>query len=446
MTRTKKLRAFLTLALALILALGSFTTALAAGDGDPVEGSEAAPITAAAFTKILRMPDGTTFPTGKTTFSFTFTKETYEDSNATADLNVMPALTAANITVVDTDPNSLVGDTVSYKHQSANFLNGVTFTKAGVYVYTLAETANTNTLATDGTEAMVYSPVTYTIKIYVKEGSGTGVAVGTYYIAAISAVVTGSADPGQTAEDTDKVDPTPGNGTTDFSAVTFTNTYTYTPGGDNPDPTDPTKSSLQVSMAVAGDYASSTQYFPIEIMLTKPSSVDGAPTYRAYVLLTSTNAYVDLDVDTSVGTKTGDDGINDYIEFTSGAAKTLNLKHDYKLVFVGAPIGTAYVATLAGATGYAPTALVTYDGTASETIGSALPANKGQSLSTAVATVKKLVAENLTGAAFTDTNSGVTPTGILLNNLPYLGLILLALASLVLFVVVKSRRRRNYEN
>ncbi|MDR1068034.1 MAG: hypothetical protein LBL36_02165, partial [Clostridiales Family XIII bacterium] len=58
-----------------------------------------------------------------------------------------------------------------------------------------------------------------------------------------------------------------------------------------------------------------------------------------------------------------------------------------------------------------------------------------------LSTGDQLVREAASGAAFTNTYDITTPTGIILNNLPFVGLIVLAMAALGAFIAVKSRKR-----
>ncbi|WP_066649440.1 hypothetical protein [Christensenella timonensis] len=86
MKRTKTLKVVLALALAVVLCLGSMTSALAA----PVTGGTEGTPLQAAITKVLEMPDGTTTPTAS--FTFDVTKVSVDGLTAAADLATMPAL------------------------------------------------------------------------------------------------------------------------------------------------------------------------------------------------------------------------------------------------------------------------------------------------------------------------------------------------------------------
>jgi hypothetical protein len=65
-------------------------------------------------------------------------------------------------------------------------------------------------------------------------------------------------------------------------------------------------------------------------------------------------------------------------------------------------------------------------------------------LSTDGTSGSKLVGETTAAAShadFTNTREEITPTGIIMNNLPYVGLILLAVAALIAYIAVKSKKR-----
>jgi hypothetical protein len=126
-----------------------------------------------------------------------------------------------------------------------------------------------------------------------------------------------------------------------------------------------------------------------------------------------------------------------YYTFTDGVAKTVNLKAGEKLVFITLPVGTGWTAvdTLGSATPFSSyTATGSVNGSAITGGGTA-----GVSLSTG-SQIVSATASNL--AAFINDYTSQPLTGIIINNLPYILLVLLAIAILAAYVVGRSRRRR----
>ncbi|WP_313155260.1 hypothetical protein, partial [Lacrimispora sp.] len=203
--KSNELRGRLTaMALAVVMCLGTVISSLAAGD--PIIGTEAAPA-AAAITKNLIMPEGTTTPAA--TFTFQFSPVSVDDRTTSDDLNTMPAVGPTTLAFSASDTGTV----------SAGAKNGVN----GLYVAAVASSISVNDSSNQ------------------------------------------TSDPG------DKVDPTPQPGdpniTGNYSKIIFTNTYSKTAGGV--DPTDPNNHVLTIGKAVSGDYADRTKYFAFQITATQ---------------------------------------------------------------------------------------------------------------------------------------------------------------------------------
>jgi hypothetical protein len=424
------------LALVLVLCLGSFTAAFA--EGDPVEGTETSPAQA-GITKILRMPEGTAAPAAS--FTFEVAKVSLEGLADTAALATMPAISDVTINLSGVTP-STSGNVTTLIKESANIFSGTYMSKAfdhaGIYKYKITEKNNTYTDSNPGdgiTETMSYSDMEYTITLWVEKGTGSN-----YYIKVIASSYV--EDDGQNPPTDEKVDPTPGGGGSyDYSQMIFENGYMTTKDVVNPT----TGSTLYVNAAVGGGFANEETYFPYSVTLTVPAFLE-KQTYRGYVV-DATNTVVTSADNGAVQPDAGDT-LGAYIDFASGSAVTVNLKAGQKLVFIDTPAGAAWTATDTLSTTADPfkdyLAGVTYtDNNGSpQTITNTDPdTQKGVAL-TVPASGTLLV--NIAGsyAQFTNTRNVTSPTGILLNNLPYIGLILLAVAALVLFVVFKSRKRK----
>jgi hypothetical protein len=456
MRQRKNLRALLTLALALILCLGSFTAAFALGE---INAADEDNPPEAAIAKVLKLPVGSENIYSGYTFAFTITPVSMDGVDDQGALDAMPELgtnNTASIQITQAEAQTAAAVTanvtngvISVIKESGDLLSGAAFTHAGIYVYTITEDANTYTSSATGfDEDIDDSPAEYTLTLWVEKHSTNG----TYYVYSLAVVIDTEDTDDQAANN--KVDPTPDSGAgTDYSGMTFTNYYTATRTGTDPeDPTDTGSQALTVSAAVDGGFANEDIYFPYDIAVTAPDFLTGTLTYRAYVL-DENDAVVDVDTgdDTQIGSKTGTDPTyGDYFEFTSGAAATrLNLKHGQKVVFVGLPVGSAWTVTdvLSGTDDpfkeYFAGVEFTDAIASTDTIANT-SAQKGVSL-TVPLSGSLYILEAGSYANFTNTRDVVTPTGILLNNLPYIGLILLAVAALALFVTVKSRRREQDE-
>lgn len=423
------LRSFLSLALAIVLCLGTALPALADlnGDGAAV-GTESNPAKV-GITKLLIMPDGTTIPTA--TFTFNVSKVSKNDETDSIALAAMPSIgktdgTGTNsVTYATLDSSSVANGVKSVYQETPDILSGIIWPSAGVYVYEISEQIDSYTGTAQ--ETMTYSAAKYRLSVYVKEKtSGSG-----FYVYGVSVVITTPDNGAQNGGD--KVDPTPGTGGK-HSDLIFTNSYLKTGGGG--DPTDLANQRVSISKLVVGDYAEKDRYFTYDLTVTQPTAVTGnAATYKAYVL-NSSNAIVTSASHTSTAIQT--DSYGDYFTVTSGTQTSVMLKHGEKLVFTDVHIGASYVANEQGAVGYTPSAIVTVNGVTPENLSGSL----GSSLSTNSRTIGDQGANT---AAFTNTyRSDVTPTGIIIDNLPFILLLTVAVGTLVLFVVVKARKRRGY--
>jgi len=424
--KTKKVLLSLTLALALCLSLAT----LAFADTGAIKGDEANPVKV-AFTKLLRLPAGTTVPTAE--FKFLVTSVSVDKAAATktnmpligADVNeegVIAGIVPIKFKAGDSAgilPDEDVIVTIAKQH---DIFEGITFDHAGVYVYTISELSNTYSADPD-LEAITYSPAEYTLNVYVLEGTGNN--AGKYYIYAIGARI--ETPDNEDQKKGEKVNPNPDADEFEYSQMTFTNTYARTIGGGG-DPTDPDDASLAIGNEVTGLYSSSSIYFDYTFKLTTPAlpAIPGPTTYKAYVVQNGKIVTTEAN---------GAQADKDYIEFESGEANTFKLKDGQQLVFTNTPVGTRYDVCQAGTTAYKASVIITYNGVAA-------PAVTGEDFGDPVGVTNRLVGEEENSAAFTnDRDEDVTPTGLNLNNLPFFGMIFLALGAIVALVAAKARKK-----
>ena len=183
--------------------------------------------------------------------------------------------------------------------------------------------------------------------------------------------------------------------------ILFTNTYTKN------------DATLTIEKNTAGDYADKTRKFDFEITFTKSPMSDQT-------------------------TFTGTIGAQS-VECTAGQTKTFKLADGEQLVFNNLPVGTTYmVKELAATDGYTPKVTVIENQTTTVT-------NKTVQETEALDTLKEngknnLVGENENKVTFTNTYKDVAVTGIVMNNLPFILLVAVAIVAFVSLAVVKRRR------
>lgn len=431
MKRSNKLfRTILSLALVLIVCLGVALPAFAANNqtaNGVIEGTSSAPAKA-TIAKVLQMPAGVTTPTA--TFEFLFTPKSYngvtDDADKLPDVNKISDVkkNVVTIEISDADNNSPEGGIKTASDESAELTRMITFPNAGVYTYTVTEKEGTYVgNDPDYDEIMAYSDAKYDITFWVENDGSGGL-----YVSAIAAKII--------AEDSDdqenvnsKVDPTPGS-----SEMVFTNTYQKVKSGG--DPRNEVKESLSISNEVTGAYSSKELRFEYNVTVSKAAIPDAKATYKAYILsgsviVTSADNFAE---DAGVEIKT--DEFGKYFEFTPDSAMTIYLKHDERIVFTDLAVDGSYTAI--------QTAMPQYDTSLKVIVNGVDPTaviiNEGDPISTGT----RLIGEKENSAAFTNAIETISPTGLFIDNLPYILLLVMALGSFAIFVADKSRRRTSY--
>lgn len=183
--------------------------------------------------------------------------------------------------------------------------------------------------------------------------------------------------------------------------ILFTNTYAKN------------DATLTIEKNTEGDYADKTRKFDFEITFTK-SPMSEQTTFTG-----------------TIGAQS--------VECTAGQTKTFKLADGEQLVFNNLPVGTTYmVKELAATDGYTPKVTVIENQTTTV-------ANKTVQETEALDTLKEngknnLVGENENKVTFTNTYKDVAVTGIVMNNLPFILLVAVAIVAFVSLAVVKRRR------
>jgi hypothetical protein len=419
----KKSKLIITIALIFLLCFASISTAFANDsewDGVLHAEDQDTPVQV-AISKMLRLPSGTTIPT--TTFNFIADPVSVE-GDLTKDgpelKNLTVSFTSASDVTSTSDDNIM-----SVVLETGNIFAGVTFPHAGIYVYDITEEPNTNPSIDEDNpdESLTYSTAKYRLTVYVANHSN-----GSRYVSMVTAEVT-TDNTGDSR--TGKINPSPGGGEQDsFSQMIFKNNYLITPDDLNP----ATDSTLFVSKVVAGDHGNREQYFSFTINLNVPNlGQDIEPSLRGYVV---ENGAVVSTITSNADSELIDaDAKGSYIQISTDAPTTFRLKHGQRLVFVDTPVGTRYTVTEAAAPNYTPSVVVTTNGA---TPGDGLSEESGESLSTGT----RFVGETINGnsAAFTNTRDTIVPTGLNLNDLPFILLIALGIGALTVYIVVKTRK------
>lgn len=184
--------------------------------------------------------------------------------------------------------------------------------------------------------------------------------------------------------------------------ILFTNTYAKN------------DATLTIEKNTTGTYADKTKEFNFEITFTK-SPMSDQTTFAG-----------------KIGSKP--------VECTAGTAKPFTLADGEQLVFHNLPVGTTYVVKeLEASDGYTPSVTVVENKTT--TLTNKTVAQEGDALDTLKQDgTKNLVGENENKVTFTNTHKGVVPTGILMNNLPFILLVAVAIVAFVSLAVIKRRR------
>lgn len=184
--------------------------------------------------------------------------------------------------------------------------------------------------------------------------------------------------------------------------ILFTNTYAKN------------DATLTIEKNTTGTYADKTKEFNFEITFTKSPMSDQT-------------------------TFTGKIG-SEPVECTAGTAKPFTLADGEQLVFSNLPVGTTYVVKeLEASDGYTPSVTVVENKTT--TLTNKTVAQEGDALDTLKQDgTKNLVGETENKVTFTNTHKGVVPTGILMNNLPFILLVAVAIVAFVSLAVIKRRR------
>ena len=318
----------------------------------------------------------------------------------------------------------------------------ITYTQAGVYTYRLTERipGTTDVLGTvPGTPVtgVTYDTAVYYVNVYVTnvlnddgtpklDGFGNQV-VNVSAITAWETTNSGNLDPmGQDnggngpivnvpgQQDTGKIGitvPAANDGATRNISYPFLNDYRT--------------ANMTVSKLVTGDMADRNQAFTFTAGLMTPGGASDTGTYNYQKYDMGTDHAIggtSYAADTAIGTGT----------ITNGG--TFSLTHNQYIQIIGLPAGERVTTTEGDVSGYRTTITVQHGtpGTLT-TVGTNLTTNRttGQQI-IAVGT------SAVNAQAFTNNKESVTPTGVILNILPY---VLLGVVAIILVVILLRKRK-----
>ena len=400
------LKKLVTASIAAVTALSVFRGVPTFADDNDVATAKANGETSAkvAINKVLNIAEGITTP--EATFTFTFTAKTGTSSNGAPYETISDSngkIAAKNVVYSKSD--LLQPNQTSIKKDTGNIFESVTYTHAGEYVYTVAETQNVgwaqilkNSVPID---SMTYDNRSYEMHVIVKNKQSSGVYISSVYFKLVSTSSTAKVKPSEKGE-LYKYDLFVN--TYRKNAGKITNPNEPTPNKPKPENFNPGAKSLVIKKLVEGDSADKTKDFTFKLTFTKASTDDQ-------------------------GTFVGQVGSTSYT-FENGKEKTITLHHDQSLVFDNLPAGTRYKLVESGSQGYKATASYNENGVIRNQTGTASADFTQTSI---------LVGEKTNDNTITNSLPNVTPTGLLIDNLPFILMIGLGLAG---FVVLSKKRRQ----
>lgn len=344
--------------------------------------------------KVLNCAEkGVTTPDETFTFKFTAHSKNGDEGKKGEVPNINDVTIA--YTSNDKNDNDTTKDGKQLIKESTDALANVTWTEAGQYTYTVEETAGQTT-------DMVYSKASYLVSIFVKKTATGGFEVENIQIKKIKN------DDGNDANG-QKTEYEPGEGTDSTKSKNkfeFENDYNKKGGNDNPgggtDIKDEDKKGFALRKTITGNAPDVNAEFTFKFKLDKPKGSKAADTTYDYYIVNN--------------------------QGTAGAKKTANygqdvegviLKHNERIVFGEVLLGSKVTVDETKAGAYVGAIESTFNGTAG-------------SLKTGV------IGDEAAGNFAEYKNTKQTPTGLLIDNLPFLALVLVAGAGIFFFV--KNRK------
>lgn len=278
----------------------------------------------------------------------------------------------------------------------------LTYDAAGIYTYKVTEPHDSATdEAKEGEYGLTYSDAQYELQVYVandKENPGE--------VFVEKVLLNKDKNDNGTSESTGKIEDINPEKPID-SKFRFINKYTAQAGGT----TDEHGTvGLAISKTVTGDYGDKTKDFNFTVDLEKaPTSADNTEGFMAKIYNKDTMQF-------------------ESIENLNYGVNNIVLAHNEELRIYDLPAGTNYEITENEYADYTPSISVTQNGEELSEISNS-------------STDQKYVGVNENKVEYTNTfiTTSVTPTGIFINNLPFVLMVVVAGSGLALYVVSKRR-------
>lgn len=375
----KKLNKFFAVLLALAM-MATLAVTMAFAEGEP---------TTAPLTKNLTVPQGTAIPEGSYA-TFSFADEKVNGAEAAADDAKIPEQE-----IKFTDGTKATDDEKNvdvYTYKIDDVLNGIQWKRPGVYTWNVSEKDYVIDDKNDATtDVATKDTQEYTLVVNIVYDNDGNLVVGG---------VTTKKGKDNTSEPTDE---------NKADGLTFNNSYYTTTG--NQDPEDPTKpgdkdndgNGLSVEKTVEGKYGDQKTQFEITVNVKSPAIGDAAKPTAVIRRVDGTTI--------------------DAVTINEGDNKVMLASGD-RLVFTKIAEGTKYTVKETD----------TRKGTEAEQY------TASGEVEEAKAVTKDKNSETVVNKSNQDDQ---TPTGILVSNLPYIALALVAVGGLVAYVVIRRRESDN---
>jgi len=375
-----------------LLALGTVTTLKA-------HAADATPEAESHLTKTLVTPDPKSVTVPNMSFTFDIHDGTYSSNGGSSTNDSTVVVPTINDVTLDFS-SSDTGDTkdglkTTYK-QSADLLSGLTFPAAGVYSYRVTENTNTNTLGANESLDYNVNNDEYILKVYVSRNADGSTKIDGSTVEHVT--------PGGAADSGEKITAEPGiSKNTDGSAGSQTSAAgeVMTANSFNFKNVYQKTTNFSVSKTVAGDLSNTDDIFKYTILIAENTENAG----QKYSLTTP----------------------NGPVEVTVGTPATFELTGGDTASISGLPAGTIVTTDETDYGHYVPSVLGTFNGTAG-TLKENETSESGQ------------LGENENKIDYTNTWVASTPTGIVMNNLPYIALIAVALGGMTFYIYEKRRK------
>lgn len=372
------------------------------------------------ITKVLRMDQHVTMPD----VEFTFIVDKVSLDQDTSKTDRMPAIQPQTIRF-ESNEEGIIDNLTGIKTIRKQTGNGQEsflpkcgsggFQQVGIYTYKITEQKNT---INDINEIIKYSQAEYEMTVFViRKPDGTGI-----YISNV--IVQRTVDNGG-IDITDVKINNPGVDTADTpNDLIFVNDFTRIGGSISvdPDPETPEnpdsgiidnepnrekdRGALKIYKTVSGDMGDKRKDFTFTLTLTKASALE--PPTASYIG-TIKRAYGSASPET--------------LRFTIGKEQTFTLKHNEYLFFTNLPVGTTFTVT-ENPDKYESTQATISNGM------SLKPANQEN----------VLIGEGYNIVGFNNELEGSVLTGIIVNNLPFVLLIVIAVSGFAAVLISKRRR------